>query len=293
MPQTGASELILNANQRLYHLNVEENDIADKVILVGDPARVSKISRHFSKIEIQRSHREFVTHTGIYKTERMTVMSTGIGTDNIDIVLNELDAVVNMDLHKRKEKDHKRQLNLLRLGTSGALQEDLPLNSLLCSAYGLGLDGLLHFYQAASEVDVKELSEAFVKKTTWPGQLPKPYSVSASTVLLEHMKKSVPLSGITATAPGFYGPQGRQIRLASIPSDLQQRLSDFEFKANKITNFEMETSALYGLGALLGHRCLTVCVIIANRIRREFTTNLEESEQILIDTCLEQLKNTL
>lgn len=293
MQEAEASELILNSNKRLYHLDIDGHDIAENVILVGDPARVDKISRRFSKIEIKRSHREFVTHTGIFNGERLTVMSTGIGTDNIDIVLNELDAAVNMNLDKRIEKETKKTLNLFRLGTSGALQETIPVNSLLCSAYGLGFDGLLHFYSMSTEVEVKELSEAFILDSSWPKKLPLPYAVSASPKLLEHMQKCIPFTGITATAPGFYGPQGRRIRLPFVPENIQERLSAFEFKALKITNFEMETSALYGLGSLLGHRCLTVCVIIANRIRREFTHNLEQSEKLLIDTCLEHLNKAL
>lgn len=288
MFEPGASELILNQNQRLYHLDVVGEDIADKVILVGDPSRVEKISRRFSKIECTRSHREFITHTGTFQSERFTVMSTGIGTDNIDIVLNELDAAVNMDLQKRCEKATRRKLTLLRLGTSGALHPEIQVNSLLCSAFGLGFDALLPFYREAARVVDPELSAAFKRFTNWPWQLPNPYAVPASLDMLTHFRALIPLCGITATAPGFYGPQGRTLRLPAFPERFQESLAEFEYTGYKITNFEMETSALYGLAALLGHQSLTVCVIIANRARQEFSTDLKTCEEHLIDTCLER-----
>lgn len=287
MPEPGASELILNQHHRLYHLDVAGEDIADKVILVGDPSRVEKVSSRFSKIECKRSHREFITHTGTFGSERLTVMSTGIGTDNIDIVLNELDAAVNMNLQTRSPKTSQRKLTLLRLGTSGALHPEIQVNSLLCSAYGLGFDALLPFYRDAASVEDSELSTAFKRFANWPPKLPAPYAVPASKSLLEHFQNAIPLCGITATAPGFYGPQGRSIRLSAFPERFQEGLAEFEYKGYKITNFEMETSALYGLASLLGHQSLTVCVIIANRARQAFSKDLKKSEEQLIDTCLE------
>lgn len=289
MTHFSASELILNSKQRVYHLDLSAEHIADDVILVGDLGRVKKISRHFSQLEFSTAHREFITHTGIYNGKRLSVISTGIGTDNIDIVMNELDAAVNIDLKSRKELQHKRQLRIYRLGTSGALQENIPVNSLVASAYGLGLDGLLHFYDSIEQVNHPALCKAFENHASWPIALPSVYAIPASEKLLEKFKPAVFCTGITATAPGFYAPQGRELRLKARMKNIQELLSAFQFEDLKITNFEMETSALYGLGKLLGHECLTVCVIIANRMRNEFTKDLEGSESILIDTFLQQL----
>jgi len=280
------SELILNSHCRVYHLDLSGEHVADDVILVGDPGRVKKISSHFSKLEFCTAHREFITHTGTYHGKRLTVISTGIGTDNIDIVMNELDAAVNINLNTRQELDQKRQLRIFRLGTSGALQENIPVNSLVASSYGLGLDGLLHYYAGSEHVNNTGLCAAFQTHTSWPSTLPTPYAVPASQVLLKHFRTAVFCSGITATAPGFYAPQGREIRLNASLKNLQELLSAFQFEDLKITNFEMETSALYGLARLLGHECLTVCVIIANRMRKEFTKDAEGSEKLLIETFL-------
>jgi uridine phosphorylase len=289
MSEIPESELILNANQRVYHLDLSAEHIADDVILVGDPGRVKKISQHFSKLEFSTSHREFITHTGLFEGKALIVISTGIGTDNIDIVLNELDAAVNINLKTRKELEHKRRLRIFRLGTSGALQENIPVNSLVASAYGLGLDGLLHFYDSIEQVNNPTLCKAFESHVSWPSTLAAVYAVPASEMLLEKFNPAIYCKGITATAPGFYAPQGRELRLKARMKNMQALLSAFQFEDLKITNFEMETSALYGLGKLLGHECLTVCVIIANRMRNEFTKDLEGSETILIDTFLQQL----
>ncbi len=280
------SELILNSKHRVYHLDLSGEHIADDVILVGDPARVKKISSHFSKLDFSTAHREFITHTGTYKNKHLTVISTGIGTDNIDIVMNELDAAVNINLNTRQELDQKRQLRIFRLGTSGALQESIPVNSLVASAYGLGLDGLLHFYSSLNSINKPMLCKAFETHASWPATLPSPYAIPASPILLEKFRTAVFCSGITATAPGFYAPQGREIRLKGSIKNIQEVLSAFQFEDLKITNFEMETSALYGLGKLLGHDCLSICVIIANRMRKEFTKDPEGSEKLLIDTFL-------
>jgi uridine phosphorylase len=282
------TELILTADKRVYHINLRDEDIADDVIVVGDQNRVQQISSRFSKIEFQTTHREFVTHTGFYNGKRITVLSTGIGPDNIDIVLNELDAAVNIDLDTRTEKENKRKLNIIRLGTSGSLQADVPVNGLVVSEYGLGIDGLLNFYEGWDKVSDINICEAFVKHTEWTAILPYPYCVKSDPNLFKKFAGGNH-TGITTTAPGFYGPQGRQLRLNALKPNLNELLTSFSYGDLRITNFEMETSALYGLGSLLGHKCLTVCVIIANRVRKEFTTDYHKSVDLLITDCLERL----
>lgn len=282
------TELILTPEKRVYHINLKAEDIADDVIVVGDQYRVPQISEHFSSIEFKTNHREFVTHTGIYKGKRLTVLSTGIGTDNIDIVLNELDAAVNINPETRTLNPEHRTLNIIRLGTSGALQADIPVNSLVVSSHGLGLDGLLNFYEGWQTINENDISGAFINQTTWLPNLPFPYCVAASADLLNKFKDGN-FVGITATAPGFYGPQGRQIKLKAAMPNLNELLTSFNLNNQRITNFEMETSALYGLGKLLGHNCLTVCVIIANRVRKEFTGDYKKSVEVLIESCLQKL----
>ncbi|MEI6019648.1 MAG: nucleoside phosphorylase [Bacteroidota bacterium] len=282
------TELILTADKRLYHLHVKNEDIADDVILVGDPARVEQISKYFSKIEFKANHREFITHTGFYNAKRITVISTGIGTDNIDIVLNELDAAVNINLVTRQLNPVLRRLNIIRLGTSGALHADMPVNTLIASSHGVGLDGLLPFYHNWQSINEQAISDEFIKHCQWPTNLPYPYCVAADVDILQRLGDGL-MQGITATAPGFYGPQGRQIRLKAALPQLNDLLASFAFETNRITNFEMETSALYGLGKLLGHRCLTMCVIIANRATKTFTANYNESVERLIQHCLNKL----
>ncbi len=284
------TELILTPENRVYHINLKAEDIADDVIVVGDQHRVAQISAHFSKIEFKTEHREFVTHTGIYKGKRITVLSTGIGPDNIDIVLNELDAAVNINLQTRTLNPSHRSLNIIRLGTSGALQADIPVNGLVVSSHGLGLDGLLNFYQNWQSINEDDISNTFIKHTNWLPNLPYPYCVKASPQLLTKFKPGN-FVGITATAPGFYGPQGREIRLKAAMQNLNESLTSFKLNEQRITNFEMETSALYGLGKLLGHNCLTVCVIIANRVRKEFTSDYKKSVEVLIENCLHTLSN--
>ncbi len=290
MSQFPETELILTPEKRVYHIDLNEENIADHVIVVGDQNRVSSISNYFDTIDFKTAHREFVTHTGRYNGKRITVLSTGIGTDNIDIVLNELDAAVNIDLEKRTLKEKQRSLKIFRLGTSGSLQDYIPVNALVSSTYGLGLDGLLNFYQNWKTINETEISEAFIKHCSWQGNLPYPYCVAASESLLNHFKNTT-FTGITATAPGFYGPQGRQIRLKAAMPQLNEFLTDFNFNGQRITNFEMETSALYGLGKLLNHQCLTICVIIANRVRKEFTTDYIKAEKKLIESCLNKISD--
>ncbi|MBL7921013.1 MAG: nucleoside phosphorylase [Bacteroidia bacterium] len=290
MPQFPETELILSSEKRVYHINLRNEDIADDVIVVGDQNRVAQISSYFSKIDFKTEHREFVTHTGIFNGKRITVLSTGIGTDNIDIVLNELDSAVNINLERRELNPVHRKLNIIRLGTSGALQEDIPVNGLVASSHGIGLDGLLNFYEGWKTINEDLISEAFIKHTNWQKNLPYPYCVAASETLLNKFKNDTHV-GITATAPGFYGPQGRQIRLKASAPNLNELLTAFRLNDFKITNFEMETSALYGLGKLLDHNCLTICVIIANRVRKEFTNDYKKSVEILIENCLNKLSN--
>jgi uridine phosphorylase len=249
---------------------------------------VAQISKFFSKIEFKTEHREFVTHTGIFNGKRITVLSTGIGTDNIDIVMNELDAAVNINLETRELNPTHRSLNVIRLGTSGALQADIPVNGIVVSSHGLGLDGLLNFYDNWESVCENPISEAFIKHTGWKSNLPYPYCVKASDNLISKFQQGTHI-GITATAPGFYGPQGRQIRLKAAMPNLNEFLTDFKMGEHRITNFEMETSALYGLGKLLNHNCLTACVIIANRVRKEFTNDYTKSVEILIQESLQRL----
>jgi uridine phosphorylase len=287
MRQIPDSELIINPNGSIFHLHLLPEQIADTVLLVGDPGRVKQVSEKFDTIECKVENREFVTHTGSFKGKRISVLSTGIGTDNIDIVINELDALVNIDLHARVEKESKRSLNLIRIGTSGALQEDIPVDSFVISAFGLGMDGLLNFYRHHwPETD--KLKDEFLQQTQWPSSFNTPYLVKGSDDLRKKIGEGMH-TGITATACGFYGPQGRILRLNLHMPDLNERLTNFKSDSWRITNFEMETSALFGLSSLLGHKATTVCAIIANRIRKEYSKNYKIAVNNLIDTVLERI----
>ncbi len=282
------TELILTEDKRVYHINLKAEDIADTVIVVGDQGRVAQISSFFSKIDFKTEHREFVTHTGWFNGKRITVLSTGIGTDNIDIVMNELDAAVNINPETRELNPHLKNLNIIRFGTSGALQQEIPVNGIVVSSHGIGLDGLLNFYEGWEKACENDISNAFIKHTGWLPNLPYPYCVKGSENLMNKFKNGNHI-GITATAPGFYGPQGREIRLKASTKNLNDLLTSFSYEGHKITNFEMETSALYGLGKMLGHNCLTACVIIANRVRKEFTKDYKKSVELLIENSLERL----
>lgn len=282
------TELILNADGSVFHLHLRPEHIADNIILVGDPGRVETVSKHFDKVECRIQNREFVTHTGTFNGKRVTVTATGIGTDNVDIVINELDAAVNIDLEKRETKQERRSLNLIRLGTSGALQADIPVDSFVASEYGLGFDGLMNYYQDIEEINENKLSEAFIRHTNWNWRLPFPYVIKGS----ESLRKIVAdgyIGGITATAPGFYGPQGRSLRLAPAIEQLNETLTAFNHMGTRITNFEMETSALYGLSRALGHRACTICVIIANRVIRQYSKDYKVSVERLITETLARL----
>jgi len=282
------TELILNPNGSVYHLKLLPEDLADDVIVVGDQGRVETISALFDKMDCKIQNREFVTHTGYYKGKRITALSTGIGTDNIDIVLNELDALVNIDLKTRTIKSTKKSLNIIRIGTSGALQGDIPVDSFVASSHGMGFDGLLNYYAGRDLCDEPAIAEAFMTHSGWLKSLPYPYVVKESETLLNQVAFEMN-QGITAKAPGFYGPQGRKLRLAPAIADLNEKLTAFHFGDVRVTNFEMETSALYGLGRLLGHNCLTVCAIIAKRVKREYSKDYHPTIEKLITTVLERL----
>jgi len=281
-----ASELILHEDQSVYHLKIKPENLADTVILVGDPQRVETVSGYFDKIEFKGENREIRTHTGTLNKKRLTVMSTGMGVDNIDIVLNELDALVNIDLETRTAKDKHKTLTLFRLGTSGALQPDVPPNAFVLSEYGLGLDGVLRYYQNAEKVIDNELSRAFISHAQWPSDLPKPYAVQSSESLFDLFKDHF-ITGITATAAGFYAPQGRELRLPLAYPEINKKMQEFSYRNRKIVNFEMETSALYGLSRLLGHHALTMCVAIANRNKHNFNQDYKAAIKKLIELLFE------
>lgn len=281
------SELIVNSDGSIYHLNLLPTDIADTIILVGDPGRVKTVSSFFSSIEIQKQNREFITHTGQYNGKRITVMSSGIGTDNMDIVINELDALVNIDLLKREIKDEKKSLTLIRLGTSGALQEDIPVHTFLASEVACGFDGLLNFYSDRNRVCDVQMEEMFVAHTGWNPLLAIPYFTAGHTGLLNRFNDCV--KGITISAPGFFGPQGRVLRLGIIDPEINTKVSSFAYNGKRITNYEMECSALYGLSNLLGHQALTICTIIANRLRKEYSKGYKERVKEMIEMTLQTI----
>lgn len=282
------SELILNSDGSVYHLHVLPEQIADDVILVGDPQRVEVIGNYFDSIECKVENREFITITGTLKGKRFSVVGTGIGTDNIDIVLNELDAAVNIDLKKREIKEHKRSLNFIRLGTSGALQEEIPVDSLVFSKYGLGFDNLLHFYKQSNEVIEHQMINDLMKHSNWTKDFVNPYAVECSDKLEKRLGEGL-IKGITATASGFYGPQGRILRLQLNDEYFNQKLESFSFDKYKVTNFEMETSALYGLSKMLGHNAVTICAIIANRYKKEYSKDYKKTVVSMIEMILERL----
>lgn len=283
------SELVLQPGGQIYHLNLFPEEIADTIILVGDPGRVEVVSHYFDTIDIKRQNRELTTHTGTLKGKPITVLSSGMGTDNIDIVMTELDALANIDLEKREIKKEHKSLNIIRIGTCGALQPEIEVNSFVASAYGFGFDGLLNFYEHDGISD-ENIVEAFVKSADWNEKLPYPYCVPADSHLLNTIAYDM-IQGITATAPGFFGPQGRHIRLNLRYPNLNEKIEQFNYKGNKINNLEMECAAIYGLGKALGHRTLTVCVAIANRVTKQFSSDYKPYVQRLIETVLERAVN--
>lgn len=283
-----SSELILNPDGSVYHLNLRPEHIANDIIFVGDQNRVEKITRHFSSIEFSQQKREFKTQTGIFKGKRMTVISTGIGPDNIDIVMNELDALVNIDLEKRKVKKELTSLNIIRIGTSGSLQKDIPCDSFVMSQYGLGLDNMLRSY-LIDEISEKEIEKAFVKQTNWDAKKGQPYVIRCSETLEARIESDNIHKGFTGTAGGFYGPQGRVLRLQIQDAELNDKMDQFEYEGIKMTNLEMETAAIYGLGKLLGHNCLSLNAIIANRATGKFSADPYKAVDELITYTLNKL----
>ena len=276
-----ASELVLNSDGSVYHLNLLPEDIAEKIILVGDPDRVPKVSKYFDKIEIKKNKREFYTHTGTLHGERITVMSTGIGTENIDIVMNELDALVNIDLNKKEFKTDHQSLQLFRLGTCGSVNPDVEVDNMLVTQNVVGLDGLLHFYHDYQFEN--EFSRNFLEKFPYERIKPMLYFSDWAEDISDYYKDAK-YHGNTATFPGFYAPQGRQLRLKALDDQFLETLNDLG-----VTNFEMETSAIYGLSKLLGHKALTVNCVIANRRRGEFSADHQESEKNMIEWVLERI----
>lgn len=281
-----ASELVLNEDGSVYHLHLKPEHIADDIIIVGDQDRVKEVSRHFDSIEFKTNKREFVTHTGYIGKKRLTVLSTGIGTDNIDIVFNELDALVNIDLETRLAKTSLKSLNIIRIGTSGSLQKDIPIDSILLSSHGLGLDGLMNFYQGMNTAEEEEI----LKKINTQVELPLTPSLTAASQDLLNLFKGEDLHyGITLTSTGFYGPQGRTLRLKPSIDNFIEDLSKLHFGAHRVTNLEMETSGIYGLGRLLGHKCLSVNAILANRQALTFSKDSKAIVEKAILLTLEKL----
>jgi uridine phosphorylase len=280
------TELIITKDARIYHLNLKKNEIADNIILVGDPERVSQISKKFQIIEYKIEHREFITHTGFYNKKRISVISSGIGTDNIDIVINEIDALVNIDFETRKINSTKKSLNIIRLGTSGSLNKDILVDSFIVSSYAIGFDGLAHFYKT-NEMHDKALEETFIEHTNWSKNHARPYAIKASENLLEKFQDFK--NGITLTATGFYGPQARELRLESSIENIQSMIEKINYNKLEITNLEMETSALYFLGRSLGHNTLTICAILGNRLTQEYSKKPEKTIDQLIIKVLNKL----
>ena len=280
------TELIITKDKKIYHLNLDKKQIADDIILVGDQDRVCQISKHFDEITDKIKHREFVTHTGTLNGKRISAIATGIGPDNIDIVINELDALVNIDFQTRTINKNKKKLNLIRLGTSGALQKDIEVDTFIAASYGLGFDGLAYFYEDKEKLE-KEMAISYISHAKWPSKLASPYFIKASSCLLE--KFSDIKKGITATAPGFYGPQGRTLRIAPSINNLHKDMTSFKYNDNIITNFEMETSALYYLGQTLGHNTLTICSIIGNRLTKQYSNNYKKTVERMIDLVLNRI----
>lgn len=286
MSRIAESELIINPRGAVYHLDLRPEEIAGTIITVGDPARVKEISKYFDSIEAKAQHREFITHTGYVGKKKLTVLSSGIGPDNIDIVINELDALVNIDLETRQIKKNLTSLNIIRIGTSGSLQPDIPVDGFVASTHGLGLDNLLNFYRHEQNDEEKQLLQSFITHTQLHGQIGQPYISTAAASLIKHFVHGFH-QGITVTCPGFYGPQGRVLRLGVSNPGLINRLTDFQFGQHRIANFEMETSAIYGLGKLLGHNCLALNAIIANRVLKQFSKDGKAAVEKLINKFLE------
>ena len=286
MQRIAESELIINDRGAVYHLNTRPDELATTIITVGDPDRVTAVSKYFDAVEYKNQHREFILHTGFIGNKRISVVSTGIGTDNIDIVLNELDALVNIDFETRTIKPQLTQLNIIRIGTSGSLQKDIPVDSCVASTHGLGIDNLLNFYRTEHNDQDQQLLQSFITQTQLNNNIAQPYISGASSALLKHFVNGFH-HGITVTCPGFYGPQGRILRLGLSNPQLVDSLTAFNFGQHRISNFEMETAGIYGLGKLLGHHCLSLSAIVANRVEKQFSADANNVMENLIKTTLE------
>jgi Uridine phosphorylase len=284
-----SSELIINPDGSIFHLHLKPEQIADNIILVGDPGRVEMIGKMLTDIEFQEQNREFVSTTGKYNGKRVTVVSTGIGTDNIDIVVNELDALANINLVTREINPEHRSLNFVRIGTSGGLQDYLDVNSFVVSQKAIGFDGLLNFYANRDSVSDLEFEAAFKAHTGWNKQLTSPYVVNCSDKLFAKIHSEETVPGVTISAPGFYGPQGRVLRLPLADAELNEKIESFQYENFRITNFEMECSAIYGLSKLLGHEALTICLIIANRVKKDANADYHGAIESLIKLVLDRL----
>lgn len=284
------TELILNRDGSVYHLHLLPDEIADVILLVGDPKRTKLISKHFDSVEVKKNNREFFSYTGTYKGKRITTISTGIGTDNIDIVLNELDALVNIDFNTKIPKENPKSLTLIRIGTSGSLQPDIPVGSFVASTKAIGFDGLINFYDNRNKICDIELENQFKEYVGWSNLLPSPYVVNASDLLLKKISNEF-IKGITISAPGFYGPQGRILRLPIWDPSINSKIQHFRYNNEKIINYEMESSAIYGLAKLMGHNALSLCIILANRVEGKFLSNYQKMINKLIEYTLNDIVN--
>lgn len=282
------SELVLNSSGQVYHLGLFPKNIATKIILVGDQDRVSQISQYFDSIEHQSQHREFICHTGLFQQKRISVISTGIGTDNIDIVINELDALVNIDLKNRTDHQNQTSLELVRIGTCGILQKDIPVHSWILSTHAFGLDNVAHFYQIEYTQEENKINTSLNQFLNLPSSIHS-YFISANESLVEKLKSENTHQGITVTSSGFYGPQGRQLRLKNQVADLQLKLGSFRHQELKVTNFEMESSALFALGRSLGHKCATICLGVANRPNMQFSKGYKAEMEEMIQYVLNRI----
>ena len=283
-----ATDLIVNPDGSIYHLKLRPEELPDLVLVAGDPGRIEMISRNFERIEYRRKNREFVSHSGFLGGRRVLALSTGIGPDNMDIVMNELDALANIDLESRTPRETHKTLTIIRLGTSGTFHSDIPVGSIAIASHGLGLDGSLHYYQALNEITDRQLTDLFVSHSSWPDHLPRPYIIEGTRDLISQFDQ-VAFRGITATGAGFYGPQGREIRLKSSFPGFLNALAGFSHEGLRIINFEMETSSLYGLGKMLGHRVASACVVLANRATGEYSQDVGAHVDNMIHYILEQL----
>ena len=285
MQAIGASEMIINERGAIYHLNVRPEELAETIITVGDPDRVAEVSKYFDRVEHVCSHREFITHTGYVGQKRISVLSTGIGPDNIDIALNEIDALVNIDFNTRTINSTKKSVSIVRMGTCGSLQGEVGVDQLVAGTHGLGIDNLLHFYSLQNNEEEKQILAAFEAHTKISTHKVSPYLASESAGLIKHFTEGYS-HGITVTCPGFYGPQGRILRLPLAMPNLVDQMSSFRYGKHHIANFEMETSAIYGLCNLLGHQCLSINVIVANRVKKEYSKDMGKAVNHMIEKSL-------